>query len=70
MSRMNQLVKLVGISLLIYSCGKANVENTPTELYTLMPSSETGVTFFNQVENEKEMNIFRYRNFYNGGGVA
>lgn len=70
MSRTNQLFKLVSISFLVYACGKPTTENVPTALYTLMPSSETGVDFFNQVENEKQMNIFRYRNFYNGGGVA
>ncbi len=70
MSRMNQLFKLVSISLVVYACGRPQTENVPVSLYTLMPSSETGVTFVNEVENEKQMNIFRYRNFYNGGGVA
>lgn len=35
-----------------------------------MPSSETGIHFNNQVKDTKEFNIFKYRNFYNGGGVA
>ncbi|HVZ96247.1 MAG TPA: CRTAC1 family protein, partial [Chitinophagaceae bacterium] len=35
-----------------------------------MPSSETGITFDNKVEDTKDFNVFKYRNFYNGGGVA
>jgi enediyne biosynthesis protein E4 len=37
-------------------------------LFTLM--SETGIQFKNTVNNSSEFNIFSYRNFYNGGGVA
>ena len=44
-------------------------EQTET-LYTLLTPEETGVTFVNKVENQKNFNIFKYRNFYNGGGVA
>lgn len=39
-------------------------------LFTLMSSENTGISFVNQIENEKDFNIFMYRNFYNGGGVA
>ncbi|MBC2837859.1 VCBS repeat-containing protein [Robiginitalea sp. SC105] len=39
-------------------------------LFTLLPSDSTGIDFVNQVENQKDFNIFKYRNFYNGGGVA
>ena len=30
----------------------------------------TGVDFVNKIEDSKAMNIFNFRNFYNGGGVA
>src|SRR5881394_2442023 len=39
-------------------------------LFTLLPSSYTGVRFVNRVEDTPELNVFTYRNFYNGGGVA
>ena len=39
-------------------------------LFTLLPSSYTGVHFENRIEDTPEMNVFTYRNFYNGGGVA
>ncbi len=37
-------------------------------LFTLQQN--TGINFVNKVENDQQFNIFSYRNFYNGGGVA
>ncbi|KAB7528294.1 CRTAC1 family protein [Flagellimonas olearia] len=62
---------LVLISLA--SCGEKksdSKDDVKETLFTLMPQDETGVTFVNAVENQKNFNIFKYRNFYNGGGVA
>ncbi|WP_158974530.1 VCBS repeat-containing protein [Cellulophaga sp. L1A9] len=39
-------------------------------LFSMLAPSETGIDFINKVENQKNFNIFKYRNFYNGGGVA
>jgi enediyne biosynthesis protein E4 len=39
-------------------------------LFTLLPSSYTGVRFENRLADTQDMNIFAYRNYYNGGGVA
>lgn len=39
-------------------------------LFLLMPSTETGIIFENSVADTKKFNVFKYRNFYNGGGVA
>ena len=41
-----------------------------SRLFTLMPSSHTGVTFANRLRDTDEMNVFAYRNYYNGGGAA
>ena len=48
-----------------FSCNKGKKHLT---LFTLEQS--TGIDFINKVENNKDFNIFTYRNFYNGGGVA
>src|SRR6266566_4870791 len=40
------------------------------KLFTLLPSSYTGVTFANRLTETRDFNVFTYRNFYNGGGVA
>ncbi len=47
------------------SCKKT--ENT---LFESLPASKTGIDFVNRSLEKKEFNIFNYRNFYNGGGVA
>lgn len=39
-------------------------------LFTRLPASYTGITFENRVEATADLNVFNYRNFYNGGGVA
>ena len=35
-----------------------------------MPSSYTGVHFENRLTDTRDLNVFTYRNYYNGGGVA
>lgn len=47
----------------------SEIDSEPT-LFTLLPPDSTGIRFVNRVENQKNFNIFKYRNFYNGGGVA
>jgi len=41
-----------------------------TTLFTKMPAAYTGITFENRIVESQELNVFVYRNFYNGGGVA
>jgi len=65
----------VSIAVFLMSCDSKDTsakEETPTEpaLFSLVPSQESGIAFTNKVENQKDFNIFKYRNFYNGGGVA
>ena len=55
---------LVVILLFFYSCK----DKKQKPLFELVNNS--GIDFLNKVENTKEFNIFNYRNFYNGGGVA
>ncbi len=39
-------------------------------LFTLIPPSESGITFANNLHSTKELNTYTFRNFYDGGGVA
>ncbi|MFI2742934.1 VCBS repeat-containing protein [Zhouia sp. PK063] len=65
---MNRIFTTVlGCLLLFSSCSKK--EEKPT-LFTLLTPEQTGINFTNTVTNTKDFNIFKYRNFYNGGGVA
>ncbi|HEX5074284.1 MAG TPA: VCBS repeat-containing protein [Gemmatimonadaceae bacterium] len=41
-----------------------------TTLFTRLPATYTGVSFGNRLVESREHNVFTYRNFYNGGGVA
>ncbi len=57
------------------SCKKEeNTSKAPSteeeRLFSLLSPEETGVDFINYIKNQKNFNIFKYRNFYNGGGVA
>lgn len=56
----------VFLFIIFVSCSKGNSDF----LFTKLDASETGINFQNEVKNGKNMNIFKYRNFYNGGGVA
>jgi enediyne biosynthesis protein E4 len=57
---------LLSCFLFLSSCDKAADEN----LFEPLSSSRTGIGFANRILDKKELNIFNYRNFYNGGGVA
>lgn len=60
--------------LFFYACGKQTGEQSVNHLFTLMPASVTHADFINHLDYDKQLNkkfnIYTYRNFYNGGGVA
>jgi hypothetical protein len=57
------------LSMLV-SCSRSEQASAKDGLFTLLPASQTGISFANKVTDTKEMNILNYHNFYNGGGVA
>ena len=70
---MKKLILIVLLSTILNSCKKEAVTVAAKEektLFSLLGAKETGIDFINKVENQKNFNIFKYRNFYNGGGVA
>ena len=40
------------------------------QLFTLLSANTTGIDFENKLEFDPDFNIYKYRNYYNGGGVA
>ena len=50
---------------MLSSCGKKD-----TYLFTQLPAAETGINFTNELILSEDFDVFRYRNYYNGGGVA
>lgn len=55
---------------LFFSCKHRQDGNTSNALFQLVPSTQTGINFINNVKDTRELNIFNFRNFYNGAGVA
>jgi len=65
---------LLPVLLICLSCSQKTTKASGDELFTLMPESYTGAGFVNELDYDeqlkKKFNIYTYRNFYNGGGVA
>ncbi|PWK22139.1 VCBS repeat protein [Arcicella aurantiaca] len=59
-------ISLLLIGIIAFSCNQKSSDT----LFEELPASETGVDFANKSLEKEDFNIFRYRNFYNGGGVA
>jgi hypothetical protein len=64
---------IFGLALIAnVGCDKSHEESRTPKLlqFSLLDSTETGIAFVNHVKDQKDFNVFTYRNFYNGGGVA
>jgi len=57
-------VSLSLLALMLLSCN----QNKQNSLFSLVDNSN--VNFENRIAETKNLNVFNYRNFYNGGGVA
>ena len=57
------------LALLFFGCHNSPPPATSPLFERIMPEA-SGIIFTNTVENTADFNIFSYRNFYNGGGVA
>lgn len=65
-----RLLFLLSITGLIYGCQTRRSMNTSGGLFELTDPQKTGIDFENTVSYDQDFNIYTYRNFYNGGGVA
>ena len=55
-----------GLCVFISSC----TQKKSNTLFETLDPNETGINFENELLFEEEFNIYTYRNFYDGGGVA
>jgi hypothetical protein len=62
------ILYLLPVFLLIASC--RHEEKRATTLFEQLKTDSTNINFINQLTYDDKFNIFTYRNFYNGGGVA
>ena len=58
------------IALMVWGCQQSDDKPPADALFTLLPATDTRVDFTNQLDFNPKFNIYTYRNFYNGGGVA
>jgi hypothetical protein len=67
-----RILFLLAGGLLIFSCGVKDKSSNASSsaLFTLMDGPAIGIDFANNLTFDKDFNIYTYRNFYNGGGVA
>jgi len=54
------------LALLVFSCSSEEKES----LFERLKPAETGINFENNLVNDEKLNIFSFRNYYHGGGVA
>ena len=67
---MNKYFFIVILCFTLFSCSNTSEEKSITTRFTKILSESTHIDFENTIENTKDLNIFNYRNFYNGGGVG
>lgn len=58
------------LSWFVIACKNQGYSPPSHPLFEQMSPSVTGIHFENKVTPTKRLNVFNYRNFYNGGGVA
>ena len=61
----NLLVASICMGLLVSACG-----NSEKSLFESIDPAESNLNFTNNLHYDRDFNIFRYRNYYNGGGVG
>ena len=60
-----KVTALVGIACWVISCGKKQ-----EPLFELLENESIGMSFSNDLGFTNDFNVYKYRNYYNGGGVS
>ncbi len=67
---MNMTTQLTGLFLIVFTCFSCVKESPSGPLFQLLDNEKIGIDFSNDLSSTQEFNVYKYRNFYNGGGVA
>ncbi|WP_454800896.1 VCBS repeat-containing protein [Mucilaginibacter phyllosphaerae] len=67
MFKKNSLLPLIVIFISFLSCRNNRVDNP---LFSMQDNSNLGINFINKLDEQDRTNVFTFRNYYNGGGVA
>ena len=65
----NKQIKRLALYCFLISIVKFSFAQTD-RLFTILPSSQTGIGFRNTLVETADLNIITYEYFYNGGGVG
>ena len=58
------------LSVVAVSCEVDSTQKSESALFQLLSADRTNIDFENRLEYDHDFNIYKYRNFYNGGGVG
>ncbi|MFK7935250.1 MAG: VCBS repeat-containing protein, partial [Saprospiraceae bacterium] len=77
MLRNNYYILLVSYLLIFTACQSDSITTADSAeippistLFTTIPATYSGIDFVNQADYTEEFNVYTFRNFYNGAGVA
>jgi hypothetical protein len=56
--------------VLLSACASGDDPQSLPRIFNLLPSSQTGINFNNELTYTEEYNPYTFRNFFNGGGVG
>ncbi|MEO1382087.1 MAG: FG-GAP repeat protein, partial [Bacteroidota bacterium] len=60
----------LGLLMLVLMACESGTPKVGKTLFTAIPTSYSGIDLQNELSYNQQFNIYTYRNFYNGGGVA
>ena len=64
-------VPLLALIFTFFSCKNKDSYDPPANaLFQELSPEQTGIVFSNDLSEDPTFNVFNYRNYYNGGGVA
>ncbi len=62
--------KVLIMLLVVFVSSRCGVKEENSTLFILKDNAEIGIQFSNDLTDTDDFNIYKYRNYYNGGGVA
>ena len=62
--------RIIMALLIILNISCKSDKNEVQKIFDLLNESQTGIDFSNNLTFSNDFNVYKYRNFYNGGGVA
>ena len=69
MIRIGTLIS-IAMSILLFLTACQKNEEVAASLFELKDNESIGINFNNEITSTNEFNVYKYRNFYNGGGVG